>query len=296
MWRRRNQTGSVTPAGATISGAVGRVALPTRSCSRHYLLLLAALICVMTLGCRTTRPPFGGAPPPVRGGMIGGPVHTFSIVGFDPETGDLGVAVESKFFGVGSVVPWAKAKIGAIATQSYANVAYGPDGLELLRSGKSAQEAIKQLTSPDEGRERRQLGVVDASGSAAAFTGEKCNGWAGHYVGSNFCVQGNLLVGEGVINAMRSAFENACGDRDSELADWLMAALQAGQEAGGDKRGQQSAALLIVRDKAGYGSANDRYIDLRVEDHPEPIKELARLLEMHKKFYSTAHRNPPKQK
>lgn len=222
------------------------------------------------------------------------PVATFSVVGFDPATGDLGVAVQSKFFGVGSVVPWAKAKVGAIATQSYANTSYGPDGLALLESGKNAKETLRQLTDADAGRDQRQAGVVDAQGRAASFTGAKCNAWAGHIEGTNFCVQGNILTGEEVVKAMASAFEKARGVTNSELADWLMAALDAGQEAGGDKRGKQSAALLVVRDKGGYAGKNDRYVDLRVEDHPEPIQELNRLLELHKKFYAGAHRNKPR--
>lgn len=221
-------------------------------------------------------------------------VATFSIVGFDPATGELGVAVESKFFGVGSVVPWAKAKVGAIATQSSANITYGPEGLALLESGKSAKETLNQLTEKDSGRANRQAGIVDAKGNAASFTGEKCNAWAGHIEGTNFCVQGNILTGEEVVKAMASAYEAARAVKDSELADWLMAALDAGQQAGGDKRGRQSAALLVVREKGGYGAKNDRYIDLRVEDHTEPIQELSRLLEMHKKFYAGAHRNKPK--
>lgn len=222
------------------------------------------------------------------------PVATFSVVGFDPATGDLGVAVQSKFFGVGSVVPWAKAKVGAIATQSYANTSYGPDGLALLEAGKSAKDTLRQLTEADSGRDNRQAGVVDAQGRASSFTGAKCNGWAGHIEGTNFCVQGNILAGEEVVKAMAAAFEKARGVTNSELADWLMAALDAGQQAGGDKRGRQSAALLVVREKGGYGGKNDRYVDLRVEDHPEPIQELNRLLEMHKKFYAGAHRNKPR--
>lgn len=221
-------------------------------------------------------------------------VATFSVVGFDPATGDLGVAVQSKFFGVGSVVPWAKAKVGAIATQSYANTSYGPDGLALLESGKSAKETLQQLTDTDAGRDQRQAGVVDAQGRAASFTGAKCNAWAGHIKGTNFCVQGNILAGEEVVKAMAAAYEKARGVTNSELADWLMAALDAGQQAGGDKRGKQSAALLVVREKGGYAGKNDRYVDLRVEDHPEPIQELNRLLELHKKFYAGAHRNKPK--
>jgi uncharacterized Ntn-hydrolase superfamily protein len=221
-------------------------------------------------------------------------VATFSVVGFDPATGDLGVAVESKFFGVGSVVPWARAKVGAIATQSSANITYGPEGLALLESGKSAKETLNQLTEKDSGRASRQAGIVDAKGNVASFTGEKCNAWAGHIEGTNFCVQGNILTGEEVVKAMASAYETARAVKGSELADWLMAALEAGQQAGGDKRGRQSAALLVVREKGGYASRNDRYIDLRVEDHTEPIQELNRLLEMHKKFYAGAHKNKPK--
>jgi uncharacterized Ntn-hydrolase superfamily protein len=222
------------------------------------------------------------------------PVATFSVVGFDPATGDLGVAVQSKFFGVGSVVPWAKAKVGAIATQSYANTSYGTDGLALLESGKNARETLRQLTDADSGRDQRQAGVVDSQGRAASFTGAKCNVWAGHIEGTNFCVQGNILTGEEVVKAMASAYDKARAVTNSELADWLMAALDAGQQAGGDKRGRQSAALLVVREKAGYAGKNDRYVDLRVEDHPEPIQELNRLLELHKKFYAGAHKNKPK--
>jgi len=222
------------------------------------------------------------------------PVATFSVVGFDPETGDLGVAVQSKFFGVGTVVPWARAGIGAIATQSYANIHYGPEGLALLQSGRNARETLQQLTAADEKREQRQAGVVDARGQSASFTGTRCNAWAGHREGTNFCVQGNILAGEEVVNAMARAYEKARRLEGSELADWLMAALTAGQAAGGDKRGQQSAALLVVRDKGGYGGAHDRYIDLRVEDHPEPITELARVLEIHKFFYASAHRKKPR--
>lgn len=227
------------------------------------------------------------------------PITTFSIAGFDPETGDLGVAVQSKFFNVGSVVPWAKANVGAIATQSYANPAYGPDGLRLLEEGKSAREVVEQLTAADEGREKRQLGVVDANGNSANFTGSECNGWAGHFKGPNVAIQGNLLAGDEVVTAMAEAFgraKDAREEEDSELADWLMAALQAGQEAGGDKRGKQSAALLVVRENGGFAGANDRYIDLHVEDHPEPIQELARLLQMHKQFFRNAHRRIPERK
>ncbi|MHC4137907.1 MAG: DUF1028 domain-containing protein [Planctomycetota bacterium] len=212
------------------------------------------------------------------------PVATFSIVGYDPQTRDLGVAVQSKFFGVGSVVPWAKAGVGAVATQAWANVKYGPEGLKLLESGRSARQAVDALTKSDAGREQRQLGIVDAQGRAASYTGRQCLAWAGHEVGEHFCVQGNILAGEQVVAAMAKAFEQERRKWGTELADWLMAALQAGQQAGGDRRGQQSAALLVVREKGGYMGGNDRFIDLRVEDHPRPIEELARLLELHKRY------------
>lgn len=217
-------------------------------------------------------------------------VATFSIVGYDPKTGELGIAVQSKFFGVGSVVPWAKAGVGAIATQSYANVTYGPKGLDLLAQGKSAQETLETLLESDEQRELRQVGIVDGKGQCASFTGKNCFGWAGHIEGEHYCAQGNILAGEGVVNAMSRGFEREREKKDTELADWLMAALAAGQTAGGDKRGRQSAALLVVRAKSGYGGANDRFIDLRVEDHTRPIAELARLLDLHKQFYFETHR------
>lgn len=260
--------------------------------------LLFLAVALLASGCTTGLLNQGGVESgnvtPQRGVLP--PVATFSVVGFDPATGDLGVAVQSKFFGVGSVVPWAKAKVGAIATQSYANVAYGPDGLALLAAGKTAKETLKQLTDVDDRRDSRQAGIVDAKGTSASFTGAKCNAWAGHREGTNFCVQGNILAGEEVVKAMAAAFETARQVEGSELADWLMASLEAGQTAGGDTRGKQSAALLVVREKSGYGNVNDRYIDLRVEDHPEPIHELARLLEMHKKFYAGAHQKKPKRR
>jgi uncharacterized Ntn-hydrolase superfamily protein len=221
-------------------------------------------------------------------------VATFSIVGFDPETGDLGVAVQSKFFGVGTVVPWAKADVGAVATQSYANITYGSAGIALLEKGFTPKEAIEHLTSHDEGSALRQAGIVDAQGRATSFTGAKCNDWAGHVVGEHFAAQGNLLAGQSVVEDMASAYRKAADQPGSELADWLMAAMQAGQEAGGDKRGRQSAALLVVRKDSGYDRKNDRYIDLRVEDHKTPIIELQRLLDIHKQFYRRAHANKPK--
>jgi uncharacterized Ntn-hydrolase superfamily protein len=222
-------------------------------------------------------------------------VNTLSIVGFDPATGDLGVAVASKVLGVGSIVPWAEAGVGAIATQSQANTAYGPDGLALLKSGRDAAETLRLLTETDDHRDHRQVGIVDATGNAATFTGEACIDWAGHVEGEHFVVQGNLLAGEEVVNDMATAFREAAANEDSELADWLLAALTAGDAAGGDKRGRQSAAVMVVRARAGYGG-NDRYIDLRVEDHTEPVTELARLLDVHKQFFAWSHEHKPEAK
>ena len=208
------------------------------------------------------------------------PVATFSIVGYDAETGDLGIAVQSKFFAVGSVVPWAEAGVGAIATQSWANTTYGPNGLKLLKSGLSAQQSLERLIAEDPGRATRQVGIVDATGNVANYTGDDCNEWAGAASGKHYTAQGNILAGEDVVKAMGKAFE----DTEGELADKLMAALFAGQERGGDTRGQQSAALLVAREQGGYGGFNDRYIDLRVDDAEKPIEELQRLLKIHKKL------------
>lgn len=208
------------------------------------------------------------------------PIATFSIVGYDPRNGDLGVAVQSKFFAVGAVVPWAEAGVGAIATQSWANTSYGPDGLKLFKSGLSAEQTLARLIANDQGRATRQVGIVDAKGNVAHYTGDECNEWAGAVSGENYTVQGNILAGEEVVTAMAKAFE----ETEGELADKLMASLFAGQEKGGDTRGEQSAALLVVRENSGYGGFNDRYIDLRVDDAEKPIEELQRLLEIHKKL------------
>ena len=213
--------------------------------------------------------------------ILKSPVATFSIVGYDPENGDLGIAVQSKFFAVGAVVPWAEAGVGAIATQSWANTTYGPRGLALLKIGLSAQQTLDHLIKDDSGQKTRQVGIVSANGDVANYTGEECHDWAGATSGKNYTAQGNILVGEKVIMAMGKMFE----ETEGELADRLMAALFAGQEKGGDKRGQQSAALLVVRKNGGYGGFNDRYIDLRVDDAEKPIDELQRLLEIHKKFF-----------
>jgi uncharacterized Ntn-hydrolase superfamily protein len=203
------------------------------------------------------------------------PINTFSIIAYDPETKEWGVGVASRVLAVGAVVPWAKAGVGAIATQSYANVSYGPKGLELLEKGKSAEEAIKLLTDADEGKDRRQVGIIDAKGEPATFTGGKCMAWAGGKTGRNYTCQGNILAGEAVVNDMAKAFEETTGP----LAWRIHAALEAADKAGGDKRGKQSAAIYIVKEKGGYAGLNDRYIDLRVDDHEKPIQELGRLLE-----------------
>lgn len=201
------------------------------------------------------------------------PVATFSIVARDPETGDLGVAVESKFFAVGSVVPWAQAEAGAIATQAFANTTFGPRGLALLERGLDPAAVLDSLLAADAGRDRRQVGIVDARGRSQSYTGSGCQAWAGHRSGPSYAVQGNILAGEPVVEAMERAFLAARGG----LAGRLLAALEAGQAAGGDSRGQQSAALLVVRAGAGYGGFSDRYCDLRVDDHSRPIEELRRL-------------------
>jgi len=205
---------------------------------------------------------------------------TFSIVARDLQAGESGIAVQSKFLAVGAVVPWAKAGVGAIATQSWANTSYGPRGLELLASGLSASETLTQLTSEDENRAMRQVGIIAITGTPATFTGDQCFPWAGGQTGEDYACQGNILVGEETVLAMARTFEQTTG----RLCDRLLAALAAGQAAGGDSRGQQSAALLVVREGAGYGGFNDRFIDLRVDDHPQPIDELRRLLQLHKLY------------
>lgn len=202
---------------------------------------------------------------------------TFSIVAFDPQTKELGIAVESKFLSVGAVVPWAHAGVGAIATQSWANTSYGPRGLRMLKQGLTPAQVGRKLVATDKNAAQRQLGIVDAKGRAFTYTGSGCYDWAGGVIGKNFAAQGNILVGAAVVDAVARAFESARG----VLAARLVAALAAGQVAGGDRRGQESAALLVVRAKGGYGGLNDRYIDLRVDDHPAPIDEIKRLLDLH---------------
>jgi uncharacterized Ntn-hydrolase superfamily protein len=208
-------------------------------------------------------------------------IATFSIVAFDPSTKDLGVAVHSRYFSVGSVVPWAKTEVGAIATQSFVNVSYGPQGLQLLRKGLTVKEVIERLTGQDEAKDYRQLGIVDSKGNVAVFTGEKCLKWAGSKVGNNFVALGNILAGEEVVNNMGKRFESIKDD----LAGKLVAALEGGEEAGGDMRGRQSTSLLVVRKGGGRLGYGDRYIDLRVEDNPDPVGELKRLLNLSRVYY-----------
>jgi uncharacterized Ntn-hydrolase superfamily protein len=229
--------------------------------TRRFLALVVLLV---ALAATTVRPD--------------APVGTFSIVARDPATGELGVAVQSRAFSVGGGVPWAEAGVGAIATQAATNESFGPRGLALLRQGYSARETLDILLGADEGRENRQLGVVDARGGAAAFTGAGCQPWAGDTTLVGLSVQGNILAGPQVVSEMVAAFRETGG----ELAQKLLAALHAGQAAGGDRRGQQSAALLVVRPSDDYPEYRTRYIDLRVEDHPSPIEELDRVFQIHR--------------
>ncbi|MFL6557008.1 MAG: DUF1028 domain-containing protein [Bacillus sp. (in: firmicutes)] len=207
---------------------------------------------------------------------------TFSIVGYDPIEKEWGIATQSKFLGVGAVVPWAKAGAGAVATQSYANTSYGPKALELMEQGKSAQETLEQLLAEDPDKEMRQVGLIDANGNAATFTGAECYDWAGGFTGTHFAAQGNILVDERTVSEMARVFEQVEGT----LAERLLAALDAGQEAGGDSRGKQSAALYVVKERGGYGGFNDRFIDLRVDDHPDPIKELIRIFQLQQLYFA----------
>jgi uncharacterized Ntn-hydrolase superfamily protein len=203
---------------------------------------------------------------------------TYSIVACDLDAREWGIAVQSKFLAVGSVVPWAEPEIGAVATQALANVSYGPRGLELLRQGRSAEEVVARLTEEDGGRADRQLGVVDGAGRAASYTGSSCLDWAGGRTGAGYAAQGNILVSEDTVTALARTFEETAG---RPLAERLLAALAAAQDAGGDSRGQQSASLLVVKKEGGYGGTSDVMIDLRVDDHPAPIDELRRLYGMH---------------
>jgi uncharacterized Ntn-hydrolase superfamily protein len=208
------------------------------------------------------------------------PVHTFSIVARDPETGELGVAVQSHWFSVGAIVPWAEAGIGAVATQSFVDPSYGKLGLDLMRVGRSAPDALKALLAGDEGREVRQVAMIDAQGRVDAWTGKNCIQSAGHIVGKNYSAQANLMANDKVWPAMSRAFETTKGD----LAERMLAALDAAQSAGGDIRGRQSAALIVVSGKPTGKPWADRVFDLRVDDSPEPLKELRRLVTLQRAY------------
>jgi uncharacterized Ntn-hydrolase superfamily protein len=214
---------------------------------------------------------------------FGGEAHlvTYSIVAHDFDTGDLGVAVQSRFLAVGAVVPWARAGVGAVATQAYGHPGYGPGGLELLSGGTEPSAVLDRLTGDDQLREERQVGIVDRTGRAATFTGRGCYAWAGGRTGPGFAAQGNILAGPAVVEGLAETFVG--GGRP--FPELLVACLAAAEAAGGDRRGRQSAALLVVREGGGYGGYNDRWIDLRVDDHAAPIEELARLLEMHRLYF-----------
>jgi uncharacterized Ntn-hydrolase superfamily protein len=214
-------------------------------------------------------------------------VATYSIVACDLEARQWGVAVQSKFLAVGSVVPWAEPEVGAIATQAYANPGYGPNGLTLLRDGLAASEAVERLVAEDEGRDQRQLGIVDANGGGASWTGPDCNEWAGHRTGPGYAAQGNILVGEETVAALASTFEK---NPRLPLVQRLIECLTAAQAAGGDRRGQQSASLLVVERNGGYAGLSDVLIDLRVDDHERPIEELRRIYGLHQRLFEVSPR------
>jgi uncharacterized Ntn-hydrolase superfamily protein len=214
-------------------------------------------------------------------------VATYSIAACDLEASEWGVAVQSKFLAVGSVVPWAEPEVGAIATQAYANPTYGPDGLALLREGLPARDVVQKLVGADEGRDHRQLGVVDRHGDAAAYTGSECMDWAGERTGAGYAAQGNILAGADTVDALAATFEASAGQ---SLAARLLDCLAAAQAAGGDRRGQQSAALLVVEKDGGYAGLSDSLVDLRVDDHERPVVELARLYAMHSLLFGKTPR------
>lgn len=212
---------------------------------------------------------------------------TYSIAAFDPDAGQWAVAVQSKFLAVGSVVPWAEPGAGAIATQAYANPRYGPEGLALLRQGIDAEEVAARLTEADEGRAERQLGVVDAQGRAASYTGAECLDWAGGRTGPGYAAQGNILVSGETVAALAETFEGSAG---APLAERLLDCLDAAQAAGGDRRGQQSASLLVVERDGGYAGLSDVALELRVDDHERPLEELRRLYGLHQELFGKTPR------
>jgi uncharacterized Ntn-hydrolase superfamily protein len=215
-------------------------------------------------------------------------VATYSIAACDLEAGQWGVATQSKFLGVGSVVPWAEPHVGAVATQAYANPRYGPEGLALLRDGLAADEVVERLTATDEGRDHRQLGVVDGNGGSATFTGAECNEWAGGRTGPCFAAQGNILVSAETVGAIAETFERTAG---APLAERLLDCLDAAQAAGGDRRGQQAAALLVVERDGGYAGLSDSVVDLRVDDHERPLEELRRIYVLHRAIFGETPRD-----
>ncbi len=208
-------------------------------------------------------------------------IATFSIVAYDSLEKACGIAVASKFPGVGAVVPWAEANSGAVATQSYANTTFGPKGLALMKKGVTASETLERLLDADQERELRQVGMVDPAGNAASFSGTKCMEWAGGTTGKNFAAQGNILTGPETIDAMVEAFLEAEGNLPTRLYQSLL----AGDRAGGDRRGRQSAAILVVKESGGYGGYNDRWIDYRVDDHEDPVPQLSELIDMHELYF-----------
>ncbi len=215
------------------------------------------------------------------------PVATYSLCACDLAAGQWGVATQSKFLAVGSVVPWAEPHVGAIATQAYANPRYGPEGLALLREGLSAEDVVDRLTSADEERAHRQLGVVDAAGRAATYTGDDCLAWAGGRTGEGYAAQGNILVSGATVDALAETFESSAG---TPLAERLLDSLDAAEAAGGDSRGRQSAALIVVERDGGYASLSDVLVDLRVDDHPDPLVELRRIYRMHDALFGSTPR------
>ena len=215
-------------------------------------------------------------------------VATYSIAACDLEAGQWGVATQSKYLAVGSVVPWAEPLVGAVATQAWVNPRYGPSGLALLRDGLAADQVVARLTEADPGRARRQLGVVDAAGRAASYTGEWCMKWAGGRTGDGYAAQGNILVSGETVDAIAETFEATAGTR---LALRLLDALDAGQAGGGDSRGQQSAAILVVEKNSGHGGMSDTLVDLRVDDHELPLRELRRLYGLHAGLFGKSPRN-----
>ena len=214
--------------------------------------------------------------------MRGPVVATYSIAACDLDAGQWGVATQSKFLAVGSVVPWARPGVGAIATQAYANPRYGPDGLALLEQGLAAAQVVERLTESDDGRDHRQLGVVDGHGGSATYTGSECMDWAGGMTGDCFAAQGNILVSGETVEALAVVFD---GSKGKPLAERLIDCLAAAQAAGGDRRGQQSAALLVVEADGGYAGLSHSVVDLRVDDHPAPVDELGRLYRIHQALF-----------